>query len=196
MKLIEAMKDRRSIHDFRKELVDEATLEEIFRLASWAPNHRLKEPWEVMLFQNDAARDYAELVIESYIKEGFAAGYDSVKTNKMMQGIKQFMIDIPHHALIYMEHDTDFHKFEEDYAAVCAFIQNAQLAAWEKGVGVLWTTSPYIHDHDFIEGIGLDPVYHKVAGVLQMGYPARVPRPKPRSPVDVTFRNDSFNKKI
>ncbi|UOQ94328.1 nitroreductase [Halobacillus shinanisalinarum] len=195
MQLIEAIENRRSIHDFKRVLVDEAVMKEIFRLASWAPNHRLKQPWEVMMFQNDGVRDYADLVIESYLREGFAEGYDSAKTDKMMQGIIQFLIDIPHHALIYMERDSDFHKFEEDYASVCAFIQNAQLAAWEKGIGVLWTTSPYIHDVDFIEGIGLNPELHKVAGVLQMGYPARVPKPKPRSPVDITFRNDSFNKK-
>ncbi|MFD2922644.1 nitroreductase family protein [Halobacillus naozhouensis] len=196
MKVVDAIQTRRSIHDFKKQLVNEAVLQEIFQIASWAPNHRLKEPWNVMVFQKEGAQSYADLVIESYLKQGFAKGYSAAKTDKMMNGIKRFLINIPHHALVYLDRDPDLHKFEEDYSAVCAFIQNAQLAAWERGVGALWTTSPYIHDPEFIKGIGLHPASHKVAGVIQMGYPARIPEPKARRKVQLTFQSESFNKKI
>ncbi|WP_079527071.1 nitroreductase family protein [Halobacillus hunanensis] len=192
MNVIDAIQSRRSIHDFKNKLVDEAVLQEVFQIASWAPNHRLKEPWNVVVYQNEGAQHYADLVIESYLRQGFAEGYSAEKAEKMMNGIKQFLIRIPHHALIYLDRDPDIHKFEEDYSAVCAFIQNAQLAAWERGVGALWTTSPYIHDTEFMKGIGLDPTSHKVAGVIQLGYPARIPEPKARRKVQLTFQNELF----
>ncbi|MFC7064078.1 nitroreductase family protein [Halobacillus seohaensis] len=187
MELFEAVKERRSIHDFNRKRIEEEKLTEIFNIASWAPNHRLKEPWKVMLFQEKGTEKYANLVIQSYINNGLTEGYEEDKQEKMMEGIKQFLLNIPHHALIYMEKDKDLLRYEEDYAAVCAFIQNVQLIAWSYQIGVLWTTSPYIHDHSFIEGIGLNPRDHKIIGVLQMGYPKTIPRSKARSSVPIHF---------
>src|SRR5699024_11449146 len=46
---------------------------------------------------------------------------------KSVKSIKDFLFQIPHHAVIYFEKEKDPIKFEEDYASVCAFIQNAQL---------------------------------------------------------------------
>ncbi|MFC7321977.1 nitroreductase family protein [Halobacillus campisalis] len=190
--IIEAIKERRSIHEFSPKRIEESILQEIFNIASWAPNHRMKQPWQVLLFQESGSDDYASLVIESYVRNGLTEGYSADKTERMMKGIKKFLVEIPHHALIYMEKDMDDHKYEEDYAAVCAFIQNVQLAAWAHKIGVLWTSSPYIHDKKFIEGIGLNSDQHKIVGVLQMGYPKKIPRAKNRGTVSINIKKDSF----
>ncbi|MCP3028180.1 nitroreductase [Halobacillus sp. A5] len=183
MDLYEAIKARRSIHDFTTEMIDEALLKEIIQIAGWAPNHRMKQPWKIKMFQQEGAEDFSQLVIESYKRSGFTDGYSKEKTDKVMEGIKGFLVKIPHHALVYMEKDGNLHRFEEDYAAVCAFIQNIQLAAWGKGIGMLWTSSPYIYDETFIRGVGLDGKKHKAVAVLQMGYPAKIPQAKPRDQV-------------
>ncbi len=184
MEIRKAISSRRSIHDFKAENVDESKLFDIFFAAAWAPTHRMKEPWNVKLYQDEGRKDYAELVLESYERAGFFASYNKEKKQKMCEGIRDFLLSIPHHALIYLERDQDKHKFEEDYAAVCAYIQNVQLLAWEKGVGVLWTTSPYLKDEKFIAQIGLDPSLHKPVAVLQMGYPNRIPAPKERTSME------------
>lgn len=183
MDVHKAVIERRSIHDFQHHKVDEAILEEIFRSASWAPTHRMKEPWELIVYQGEARESYSDLILESYEREGFFAGCSNEKSEKMKAGIRKFLLTIPHHILIYLERDEDDHKFEEDYAAVCAFIQNAQLIAWNHGVGMLWMTSPYLHDPCFIEGVGLDSEKYKLAGVLQAGYPNSIPGPKQRTPI-------------
>ncbi|GEN54358.1 nitroreductase family protein [Halobacillus faecis] len=183
MELLEAIKGRRSIHEYKEEKVDKEVLERIFNKASWAPNHRMKEPWQIRLYQDKGKAAYAEAVMESYRRQGFFDGYDVNKTLRLEQGIRDFLLNIPHHALIYMERDEDIRKFEEDYAAVCAYIQNVQLLAWEAGVGVLWTTSPYLHDVQFSEAIELDSRRYKLVSVLQMGYPKRIPKPKVRTPI-------------
>ncbi|GGF31867.1 nitroreductase [Halobacillus andaensis] len=195
MELYEAITARRSIHDFQPSIIAEEELKEIFQLASWAPNHRMKQPWMVKMFQQEGAIDFAEQVINSYKRSGFTEGYSKEKAFKMMEGIKNFLVEIPHHALIYMERDQDVHRYEEDFAAVCAYIQNVQLAAWGKGIGVLWTSSPYIHDETFMDSIGLDKKKHKIIGVLQMGYPSAIPRAKTRNPVPVEIQKDHFMKR-
>src|SRR5690625_5710213 len=73
--------------------------------------------------------------------------------SKSVKSIKDFLFQIPHHAVIYFEKEKDPIKFEEDYASVCAFIQNAQLAAWDKNIGMLWTITPFMHDPEFSSDI-------------------------------------------
>lgn len=53
-----------------------------------------------------------------------------------------------------------------------------QLAAWELGVGMLWTITPYMHDANFYDEIGLDIEKDKIAAVMQIGYPKKVPKSK------------------
>lgn len=183
MELVEAVKKRRSIHEYKPELVDEEVLKNIFRTAAWAPTHRMKEPWNVHLYQEQGKERYAEAVLDSYERQGFFEGYDEEKSRQLKKGIGDFLLQIPHHALIYMPKDEDERKFEEDYAAVCAYIQNVQLLAWEAGVGVLWTTSPYLHDPEFAKGVGVDPSFYKLVSVLQIGYPKRIPKAKQRTDI-------------
>jgi nitroreductase len=45
MELEEAIRSRRTHKAYRPEPVDRATLEELFELARWAPNHHLTNPW-------------------------------------------------------------------------------------------------------------------------------------------------------
>ncbi|WP_406944663.1 nitroreductase [Halobacillus sp. SY10] len=183
MELMEAIRTRRSINEYKEEKVDHEVLSRIFGEAAWAPNHRMKEPWHIRLYQDKGKEAYAQAVMKSYQRQGFFDGYDLNKTQRLQDGIQDFLLNIPHHALIYMERDEDIRKYEEDYAAVCAYIQNVQLLAWEAGVGVLWTTSPYLHDNQFYQDIGLDSQRFKLVSVLQMGYPKRIPKPKIRTPI-------------
>lgn len=181
--LLEGIQGRRSIHDFKPQEIDRNIMEKIFGYASWAPNHRMKEPWRVKLFQGGAKHTLTEEIIQSYIRMGYAKDDDQLKIDQMMANLKQFLINIPHHALIYMDKDPDDRYYEEDYAAVCAYIQNAQLAAWEFEIGMLWTSSPYLYDTQFATSIGLDPEKQKLVAVLQIGYPDKIPKEKPRAPL-------------
>src|SRR5437899_9676235 len=45
MELDEAIRTRRTHKAYRQEPVERATLDELFELARWAPNHNLTNPW-------------------------------------------------------------------------------------------------------------------------------------------------------
>ena len=45
MELDDAIRNRRTHKAYRPEPVERATLEELFELARWAPNHHLTNPW-------------------------------------------------------------------------------------------------------------------------------------------------------
>lgn len=183
MERIDIMKERRSIQLFQNELVPFEMLEEIFTYASYAPNHHMKEPWEIKLFQEKGKTQFIKYIIESYQRIGMMATGHDEKTLQTIESISGFLNEIPHHALIHFQKSKDPVRYEEDYSAVCAFIQNAQLAAWNNGVGMLWTITPYMHDPLFASSVGLDHENDKIVAVLQIGYPKKIPSLKQRTPI-------------
>lgn len=182
--ILQAIKQRRSIHNFKDEKVEEAVLKEIFTYGSYAPTHYMKEPWNIKLYQDKGKKRLVDAIITSYQRMGMLKTDDNPKTKKMTTSMREFLLRIPHHALIYFEKEEDPVRYEEEYAAVNAFIQNSQLTAWEYGVGMLWTITPYMHDDGFVNDMGLDSKRVKVAAVMQIGYPEKIPRDKGRTPIE------------
>lgn len=144
----------------------------------------MKESWKIKLYQGDGRKHFIDEIMKSYQRIGMIKMDESPKTIKMIDSMKQFLMNIPHHALIYFEKENDPVRYEEAYASVCAFIQNAQLAGWENGVGMLWTITPYLHDPAFARAIGLDSEKVKLAAVMQIGYPKKIPPSKGRTPIE------------
>jgi nitroreductase len=182
--LLDTIKARRSIHSFHEKEVEIDILKEIFTYGSYAPSHYMKEPWEIKLYQGEGKDLLIDAIMKSYQRIGMIPNNQELKTVKMMDSMRSFLLAIPHHAVIYFEREEDPVRYEEEYAAVCAFIQNFQLAAWEYGVGMLWTITPYMHDSTFYKDIGLDPEDKKIAAVMQIGYPKKIPSAKGRTPIE------------
>ena len=181
--ILETIKKRRSIHQFQTKEVPESVLEEIFSYGSWAPTHYMKEPWNIKIYQKAGKQLLVDAIIRSYQRLGMLRSDQTEKTRRSIQAMKNFLIHIPHHALIYFPITSDPVRYEEDYAAVCAFIQNSQLAAWSFNVGMLWTITPYMHDPEFAREVELDADEMKIAAVMQIGYPEKINKPKERTPI-------------
>src|SRR5699024_3759593 len=181
IKLLEAMIKRRSINTFKNKSIETEVLKEIFAYALWAPTHYMKEPWEIKLYQGHGKVTLINKIIKSYQRlEKLSTDNDA----KSVKSIKDFLFQIPHHAVIYFEIEKDPIKFEEDYASVCAFIQNALLAACDNNIGMLWTITPFMHDPEFSRDINIDPNIYKIAAVMQIGYPSKIPDDKSRIPIE------------
>lgn len=192
--ILEAIQSRRSIHSFSEKLVPNELLLKIFRHASWAPNHFMKQPWNTKMYQLDGKERFVEAIMNSYERLGMIKNDDEEKKLKMIQLIQEFLLKIPHHGLVYLPKSADPIRFEEEYAAVCAFIQNAQLVAWRYKVGMLWTIPPYMHDPLFTKEIGLDDEKFKIAAVMQIGYPDKIPDAKERIAIEdkLDFISDAW----
>ncbi|WP_087972622.1 nitroreductase family protein [Oceanobacillus rekensis] len=184
MDILEAIKERRSTYSFKREEVNPEVLKQIFTYGSYAPTHYMTEAWQIKLYQSQGRKAFIDAIIASYRRIGMIKDNDDPKTLRMIESMTSFLMTIPHHALIYFEKDNDPIRYEEEYASVAAFIQNAQLAAWEYGVGMLWTITAYMHDPEFMAEIGLNSDNYKVAAVLQIGYPDKLSRDKGRTPIE------------
>src|SRR5699024_10248448 len=129
-----------------------------------------------------------DAIMTSYQRIGLIKNDNDPKTEKMIASMKQFLMDILHHALIYFPLEEDPIRYEEEYAAVCAFIQNVQLAAWSYGVGMLWTVTPYMHDPHCMDVIGPDKKRYNIAAGMERGAPETIPIHRGRAAVEEEWR--------
>lgn len=144
----------------------------------------MKEPWKIKLYEGEARSWFGEKIVDSYIRLGLLKSLDVNKLKKARVSYDNFFRSVPHHVLFYMEkEDIGGYIDDENYAAVCAFIQNFQLAAWNIGIGTMWTAKQTLLDEVFIRDIGLSPDTHRLIAVVQIGYPNKVPKAKKRSSI-------------
>ncbi|MFE8700716.1 nitroreductase [Cytobacillus sp. FJAT-54145] len=168
------IKERRSIKRFKSDAISKEVLFELLNIAAWAPNHGLREPWRFVLFMEEGREKLADAIIHNPVKGG------KKQTPEMIHGN---IMKVPVHLLVVMPEDPRQKEWEEDYAAVCTFIQNLQLAAWEKEIGTIWKTSPFIHSPYFREKMGVKPG-EKIVGMIQIGYPDAIPEARPRTAIE------------
>lgn len=168
----DVIKERRSIKVFKKDPLPQGLLEELLNVSVWAPNHGLREPWRFIAFQGEGTKFLAETAF-GFVKRAFS---DPEVANKR----KEYISNIPLSLIVVMPEDPRQREWDEDFSAASALVQNFQLAAWEKGVGTIWKTDPYINNPEFRSKIGVKPG-EKIVALIHAGYPEIVPDRRPRT---------------
>ena len=161
MELEEALRTRRTHKAYGPEPVDRATLEGLFELARWAPNHHLTAPWR---FRVLGPRALARL------KE--AAGAEAAgKLDRAPTLIAASAVQT-----------GDPVQDEEDLvaAAVAAYI--VLLAAHGRGLGGYWRTPAVLRTREGRAAVGI-PESERVLGLLHLGRPRQAQRVPERPPV-------------
>lgn len=166
--------DRRTIRKFKKEAIETEVLEDLLQVASWAPNHKLKEPWRFIVYKDEGSKVLGNIMFDVASKAG--------KMKKSPEDMRNYFSSIPAHILVVMPEDPQPLLREEDYAANNALIQNFQLAAWERGIGVFWKSDGYLTLPSFREAVGVVPG-EKIVAILHVGYPDMIPKAQERTKV-------------
>lgn len=185
MNLDEIIKGRRSIQLYENKEVDVALLKELLETAIWVPNHKMTQPWRFVIVHGKGKEKIAELN-----KRLSAKGTTEEEKKRSGEKAYQKMIDVPMYLMVLMEESPDLKLRQEDYAATSCLIQNFSLLAWEQGIGMIWKTGPMTTTEAFRSIIGAQNG-EKVVGMLQIGYPAKVAKPRPR--VDIQNRIEEIN---
>ncbi|MCL6605511.1 MAG: nitroreductase [Paenibacillus sp.] len=175
--IAETIRERRTIRDFNGEPMSQETVIELLNDAVWAPFHSASEPWRFVLFMGEGRRTFAEAVAQTYSKEVVDLHGERV--------MHQYCHLMQAHLLVVIEADPRQKQFEDAFSATAALIQNLQLIAWERKIGVVWKTNDYNWNPKFLNTVGVKPD-ERVVGTLHLGYfdEDKVPRPKDRTPVE------------
>ncbi|KUJ74207.1 nitroreductase [Thiomicrospira sp. XS5] len=172
MPILQTIKSRRSVYQFTPAPIKAEWINQCLEAAIWAPNHKVTEPWRFWVLGPDTQASLAHIYADSRAMkraepktDAFTAIYD--------KAILKFRA-IPKIVLVGQVLSSDPIMRKEDYAACSCAIQNFQLAAWELGLGVQWSTGPIIQDERTFKALQIDSDKVELIGALYMGKPACV----------------------
>jgi nitroreductase len=176
--VITAIRSRRTIKAFRSDPIPQETLWRILDAARWAPNHHLTEPWRIAVIGTQSREALADA-----LGNQTASSQDPSVVAKAKEEARQKVMSSPVLLAITCLLTGNPAQQVEDLAAVCAAMQNLQLAAWGEGIGTHWNTGRVTRLPETSTLLELSDRGEQLVGFLYLGYPAQVPEPPKRRPI-------------
>ena len=168
MELEDAIRERRTHKAYGAQPVGRATLEQLFELARWAPNHNLTNPWRFRVLGPSAL---------ARLKH--AAGPEAA--GKLERAPTLVAVSVT-------QTGEDAVRDEEDLiaGAIAAYI--VLLAAHGRGLAGYWRTPAVLRTDAGRDALGV-PRDERLIGLLHLGPPRQEREPPPRAPTGdvVTF---------
>ncbi len=165
MELVEAVRSRRTHKAFGPDPVPEATLRDLFELATWAPNHHLTNPWRF--------RVLGPLALAA-LKA--AADAQSPGSGAKLDRAPTLVV-----ASTLVDADPAVAEEDRDAAAVAAYL--VLLGAHDRGLAAYWRTPAVLRDDAGRAAVGLGPA-ERALGLLHLGDARQEQRVPARAPVD------------
>jgi nitroreductase len=156
----QAIRTRRTHKVYRAEPVPRATLEELFELARWAPNHNLTNPWRFRVVGPDSL---------ARLKE--AAGADAAAK----------LDRAPTLIVTSVVRTGDPVQDEEDLCAAAIASYIVLLGAHARGLAGYWRTPAVLRTPEGRAAVGVGEE-ERVLGLLHLGPPRQDKEPPERLP--------------
>lgn len=167
----EAVRQRRTVYNFRPESLPEGLLEELLETARYVPNHKHSEPWRFAVVRGRGLSRLADLRVELQRQR-------SAKDGKPLGDLAALRAEVEEAAaVVYVLQAVadDEKRRQEDYASCVIAAYVLQLVAWEQGVGARWNTGQLSRGTAVREFLGLGD-HEEIVCYLVLGYPAAVPQ--------------------
>ena len=158
MELEEAIRTRRTHKAYGGEPVDRETLDQLFELARWAPNHNLTNPWRFRVLGPESL----ERLKEAAGPEG-AAKLDRAPTLVAVSALRS----------------GEPVQDEEDLCASAVAAYIVLLAAHARGLAGYWRTPEVLRTREGREAIGIGED-ERFVGLIHLGPPRQDREPPER----------------
>lgn len=163
------IRKRRSIYAdefIKKEIIDD-TLEEILTNATWAPTHKMTEPWRFIIFGEKYLKELG-LFMAEYYKDFYAKKL----SNEAAVEKYNFLLKYPLNAaciigIVLVRNPKIGLPEWEEIAAISSAVQNMSLTCTAYNLGSYWSTSPAAID--YVEKFGLNK-NEKSLGLFYIGH--------------------------
>ena len=180
MDVLEAIRTRRTAGKMRDELPPRELIEELLEAATWAPNHRLNEPWRFHIIAGDARLRFGEVMAQDACE-----GIDDLGSEKA-RGVIDSQMKKATRSPVVIAVSCDPPASEkidpvEDVCAVACGIQNLMLAAHARGLATKWSSGKPCYSAGLKAFFGLTPE-HQILGYIYLGYPDEAFKPASRTP--------------
>jgi nitroreductase len=180
MDVLEAIRTRRTAGKIRGDVPPRALIEELLEAATWAPNHRLNEPWRFFVLAGEARERFGELMAADACADlddpngEQARGLVDAQMKKATRSpvIIAVACDPPSSPRI---------DPVEDVCAVACGVQNLMLAAHARGLATKWSSGKPCYSPAIKAFFGLSPE-HQILGYVYLGYPDEAVKDGARTP--------------
>ena len=163
MDVEDAIRTRRTHKAYAPEPLDRETLDELFELARWAPNHKLTNPWRFRVLGPQAL---------ARLKE---AAEDPIAAAKLDRA--------PTLVAVSATQSGDPVLDEEDVLATATAAYVVLLAAHGRGLAGYWRTPGVLRSAAGRAALGVGEG-ERILGLLHLGHPRQEPRVPERAPVE------------
>ena len=183
--VLAAIRDRRSIGRVRPERPDRATIARLLEAATWAPNHRLTQPWRFVVLAGEARNALGETIGRAQAARHPEGSEDAAVAYAKAAGKP---LRAPVVIAVAVEPTVAPKVVEiEEVTAGAAAIQNLLLAAHAEGLAAIWRTGDPCYDPAVKAHLGL-PEGAFVLGFVYLGYPDGAPPTRERIPAPALTR--------
>lgn len=168
--ITELIKNRRSVYPRNfvpGKTIKRETIEAILELATWAPTHKLTQPWSFKVFHGTSKTRFFEKQAEIYKEITPADKINKQKLNKYTEKGEL----VSHVIAIIAKHDTEnrIPEIEEVVATACA-LQNIYLSLNAFGVAGYLSTGNICYSTQMANFLGLE-AGDRLLGFFQLGIP-------------------------
>lgn len=177
MDFMKTIPERRSIRRFHSSPVDQELVFALLREAQ-----QLYPSGEAAAFRcvyagtADSRERLAACMLEPLVKNRLVKWLPE----KVRDFVRKRVTDIPGHLAVIARNDPDGRKSDMNYAAVCGIMQNFQLVAWQRQLGVLWDTETIMQSKALFDLFKMNPD-ERLVGIFHLGYFDKVPKARART---------------
>src|SRR3954449_2526449 len=180
MDVLEAIRTRRTASKIRPDVPPRDLIEEIIEAATWAPNHRLNEPWRFFVVAGEMRERFGELMAADATRD-----LDDPSGEKA-RGIVDSQMKKATRSPVIIAVACDPPASSridpvEDVCAVACGVQNLLLAAHAKGLATKWSSGQSCYSPAIKSFLGLSPE-HQILGCIYLGYPDEASKMATRTP--------------
>jgi len=185
MELMEAIHGRRSIRRFKPDPIPRAVLEQVLEAAMWAPSGMNRQDWRFVVVTGNPLKE---------LLSAFEGAFEWLKPilekqfpdkPKIVEGMRGFLSTMGGAPVVILAYAGKAANGNDDICSTAVAVQNLLLAAYEKGLGAVWTDGAVSNEKRINEISGVADM--KLVTVVPMGYPDQEPKTPPRRPDRVTW---------
>jgi coenzyme F420-0:L-glutamate ligase / coenzyme F420-1:gamma-L-glutamate ligase len=184
---------RQSVRRFLARPVPPEVLEPLLAAAAQAPSAHNRQPWRFAVLRAQAARQaLAQAMGDEFLRDLLADGLDAQAVETQVKRSHSRILEAPVVVLLCADESLqdvypDARRQQAEYLMLVQSValagENMLLAAHASGLGGVWVCAPLFAPLAVIQALDLPPGWQP-QGMLLLGYPAQVPAPRPRQPLD------------
>jgi F420 biosynthesis protein FbiB-like protein len=193
--LLDFLHSRRSVRRFLAREIPPETVERILEIASWAPSAHNRQPWRFAVLAAQEARvRLAEEMGADFRRDLAEDGLEPEEIDARVQRSCRRIVEAPL-AIVLCLDPVDFDHYPDSERQAAEHRMGVQstalaggwllLAAHAEGLGGVWVCAPLFAPQAVRRALGLPPGWEPQA-LLLLGYPERIPEPRPRKPSSQT----------